>query len=62
MLRIRRRAYAAGEDEVIASALALNVKPPGGMPHERVPPMQRAGDLREPLHERVAAFDVCQFV
>ena len=62
MLGIGRRSHAVGENEIIARALTFHMQTPRGEPDERIEPVQSTGDLRQQLHNRVAAFDVREFV
>jgi len=55
-------AHAAGEDEIVTGAFALDADAPGGEPGEGVEPVERAGDLSEELNEDVSAFEVGEFV
>jgi hypothetical protein len=56
------RPHTAGQDKVVTGVFAFDVQPPCSEPNERVEPVQRAGNLHEPLGRQIAALDVRQFV
>src|SRR3982751_471135 len=62
MVRVVTRSCAAREYEIVARALALGAKPTRGRPHERMEPIEDAGETAKRVADEIAPLHVRELV